>query len=220
LCKLLKMLFLGRAKSLIRRFAELNDYAAMGVGMCLTILVQSSSVVTSALTPLCGLGLISLAKMLPLTLGANVGTTVTALLASLAVFTRGAVQIALCHLLFNIIGILIWFPVPPMRRVPLGAAALLGLYASFYRAVPVLYLLVVFVAVPLLALGVSAALGASVPGRVVLLVVLLLALVAFEFWWWRVGCYKVLSEEDRKEGELALERAGAQPAAADGAAGA
>ena len=218
LCKLLQMLFLGRAKSLIRRSTRFNDYAAMCVGICLTILVQSSSVTTSALTPLCGLGLIPLAKMLPLTLGANIGTTVTALLASLAVFTRGAVQIAMCHLFFNIIGILIWFPAPPMRRVPLGAASLLGLYAAFYRAVPVVYLLVVFVLVPLLALAVCAALGASVAGGVVLLLVLLLALAAFEFWWWRQGCYRVLSEEQRSEGKLTLERANAELAAANDAA--
>merc|ERR1712151_971584 len=117
-----------------------NDYLAIVIGMCITIIVQSSSVTTSALTPLCGVGVLPLHKMLPLTLGANIGTTCTALIASLVSLKFGAVQIALVHLFFNIIGILIWFPVPLLRRIPLAAARLLGLYASFYRAFPLIYI--------------------------------------------------------------------------------
>merc|ERR1712242_89867 len=86
-----------------------------------------------------------LIKMLPLTLGANIGTTCTALIASLVSLKFGAVQIALVHFFFNVVGILIWFPVPPMRRVPIKGAELLGLYASVYRAVPPLYILFAFV---------------------------------------------------------------------------
>ena len=46
----------------------------------MTFLVQSSSVFTSALTPLVGLGVISVERVYPLTLGSNIGTTTTALL--------------------------------------------------------------------------------------------------------------------------------------------
>merc|ERR1712151_774369 len=112
----------------------MGDYVALLAGLGVTILVQSSSVTTSALTPLCGVGVLPLEKMMPMTLGANIGTTCTALIASLVSLKFNAVQIALCHLCFNIVGILIWFPVPIMRNVPLGAARLLGLYASYYRA--------------------------------------------------------------------------------------
>merc|ERR1712056_169512 len=103
--------------------------------MCITIIVQSSSVTTSALTPLCGIGVLPLNKMLPLTLGANIGTTCTALIACLVSLKFGAVQIALVHLFFNIIGIVIFFPIPTLRRIPLAAAELLGLYASYFRIV-------------------------------------------------------------------------------------
>merc|ERR1711953_260786 len=120
---------------------EVNDYLAIMIGVGITIIVQSSSVTTSALTPLCGIGVLPLHKMLPLTLGANIGTTCTALIASLVSLKFGAVQIALVHLFFNIIGILIWFPIPFVRAVPLAAAKLLGLYASYFRFVPALYLL-------------------------------------------------------------------------------
>merc|ERR1719411_768807 len=99
-----------------------------------------------------------------MTLGVNIGTTCTAMIASLVSLKFGAVQIALCHLLFNITGILIWFPIPFMRQWPIKAAKLLGLYASFYRFVPPLYILVMFVVVPGVGLGVSATFDASVFG--------------------------------------------------------
>merc|ERR1719399_1247168 len=111
-----------KANKIIRWSLQLNDYLAILIGLGITILVQSSSVTTSALTPLCALGVLPLDKMLPMTLGANIGTTCTALIASLVSLKFGAVQIALVHLLFNIVGILIFFPVPQMRRLPLGAA--------------------------------------------------------------------------------------------------
>merc|ERR1711981_379420 len=139
------IVFMTKANSLIRYSLKLNDYLAILIGLGITILVQSSSVVTSALTPLCAIGVLPLVKMLPLTLGANIGTTCTALIASLVSLKFGAVQIALCHLWFNITGILIWFPIPFMRKIPLRAASLLGLYASFYRLTPIVYILVMFI---------------------------------------------------------------------------
>jgi len=208
LCKFLHALLMGRAKRVIAKATRLNDYLAILVGVGVTIIVQSSSVVTSALTPFCGLGVLPLEKMLPLTLGANIGTTVTALIASMATFTNDAVHIALCHLFFNIFGILIWFPVPFMRRVPLGAARLLGLYASFFRMVPLIYILVAFVLVPSVALGISALFGASLAAGVVVLVLVLAALGALGFLWvWKEWCYRVLSKEDREAGLQELEAA-------------
>merc|ERR1719330_493887 len=107
--------------------------------------------------------------MLPLTLGANIGTTVTAMIASLVSLKFGAVQIALCHLCFNILGVFIWFPIPVMRELPLGAARLLGLYAAHFKFVPVAYLAFSFLLVPGVFLGIAALFGVSVGAGVVLL---------------------------------------------------
>ena len=155
LVKLLHNLVMGHAKKVIMRATNMNDYVAMLVGLGITFIVQSSSVTTSTLTPLCGVGVLPVHKMLPMTLGANIGTTMTSMLAALAVMKPDSLQIAFCHLFFNIIGILIWFPAPVMRKVPLRAACLLGFYASFWRLVPLIYILVMFVAVP----GAGGALG-------------------------------------------------------------
>ena len=61
----------------------------------------------------------------PLTLGANIGTTVTAIMAAMVTTRTESLQVALAHLFFNVTGILIWYPIPFMRKVPLE----LGSYA-------------------------------------------------------------------------------------------
>jgi len=211
---LLKKVFMGKAHVLIKYSLKVNDYLAILIGIGITIIVQSSSVTTSALTPLCGIGVLPLIKMLPLTLGANIGTTCTALIASLVSLKMGAVQIALVHFFFNIVGILIWFPVPLMRRIPIEGAKVLGLYASVYRGVPPLYIIVVFVVIPGILLGVSEAWKASVAGGVILMLLLMGAVGCFEYAWLmgipRVRgplCLWVLPEEKREESRRALEEA-------------
>merc|ERR1719203_2578771 len=95
------------------------DFILMFFGMGLTILMQSSSVTTSALTPLVGIGLIRVEKMFPFTIGANIGTTVTGILAALASSNmQVGFQVAMTHLLFNVFGTLMWFAVPMTRIVP------------------------------------------------------------------------------------------------------
>ena len=135
---------MGTAKKVIMRATNMNDYVAILVGLGITFIVQSSSVTTSTLTPLCGVGVLPVHKMFPMTLGANIGTTFTSMLAAIAVMKPDSLQIAFVHLLFNIFGILIWFPVPFMRRIPIKAACLLGFYASYWRLVPLIYILVMF----------------------------------------------------------------------------
>ena len=82
--------------------------------------------ITSALAPLVGIGTLPLDKMLPLTLGANIGTTCSALLASMVISTEAAIQIALCHLLYSIFLVIYCYlvkvgtdryPIPQMRKL-------------------------------------------------------------------------------------------------------
>ena len=74
----------------------------------MTILVQSSSVFTSTLTPLVGLGIITVERVYPFTIGSNVGTTITGIMAALTAKSarelKNSLQIALCHTFFNIFG--------------------------------------------------------------------------------------------------------------------
>ncbi|KAK0134901.1 Sodium-dependent phosphate transport protein 2A [Merluccius polli] len=168
LVKLLNSLLEGQVAKVIQKvintdlphpFGWLGGYLAMFVGAGMTFVVQSSSVFTSALTPLIGVGVISLERAYPLTLGSNIGTTATALLAALASpgdKLAAALQIALCHLFFNIFGILLWYPLPALR-LPIRMARILGERTAKYRWFAVLYLLLCFLLLPAAVLGLSLA---------------------------------------------------------------
>lgn len=140
-------------------FRHLTGYLAILVGAGLTMLVQSSSIFTSALTPLIGVGVVSLERAFPLTLGANIGTTATGVLAALASSSNldKALQIAFCHLFFNISGILVWYPIPYLRKVPISFAKTLGNKTADYRWFAIAYLVFGFFLLPAAVFGLSLA---------------------------------------------------------------
>merc|ERR1719331_2917906 len=107
----------------------------MAVGLFVTILVQSSSITTSVLTPLVGVGVINVERMYPTVLGANIGTCITGVLAALAADPEKlylTLQVAYSHLLFNFSGIFIWYVIWPLRAVPINAAKFLGNTTAVY----------------------------------------------------------------------------------------
>lgn len=166
LVKTLSSVLKGTVAKLIKKVININfrypfgwvsGYLAMVAGAGLTFLVQSSSVFTSTITPLVGMGIIGLDRMYPLTLGSNIGTTTTSILAALASDPERLVQafqISLVHLFFNISGIILWYPIP-FTRLPISGAKKLGITAASYRWFAVVYLILVFFLIPALLLGVS-----------------------------------------------------------------
>jgi len=95
-------------------------------------------------------GVLTLENIYPVTLGANVGTTVTALLASLATGSPAAVTVALVHTLFNISGILAFYPLSRLRELPIKMANKLSDIAAERRSLALIYALTMFVVIPLL----------------------------------------------------------------------
>lgn len=122
---------------------------AMLLGVIITISVQSSSITTSILIPLAAAGVVTLANIYPVTLGANVGTTITALLAALAASRPEALTVGIVHTLFNIGGILILYPLPAIRVIPIRAAERLADLAVARRSLAVIYVMVAFIVIPL-----------------------------------------------------------------------
>ncbi|XP_066241860.1 sodium-dependent phosphate transport protein 2B [Saccopteryx leptura] len=165
-------------------FAWLTGYMAILVGAGMTFIVQSSSVFTSTITPLIGVGVITIERAYPLTLGSNIGTTTTAIMAALASpgnTLKNSLQIALCHFFFNITGILLWYPIP-FARLPIRLAKGLGTISAKYRWFAIFYLVVFFFMVPLTVFGLSLAgwpvlVGVGVPVVVVILLVVVLKLL-------------------------------------------
>lgn len=85
-----------------------NLYMAVLISAGFTAVIQSSSATTAVIIVLASQGLISLEQGIPLVFGANIGTCVTALLATIRK-QRPALRAALVHVLFNVLGVLIWF---------------------------------------------------------------------------------------------------------------
>jgi len=149
---------------MVRKVLRFNGFVSILFGMVVTILVQSSSIVTSTLTPVVALGIISVEDMLPLTLGANIGTTCTAFLAAIVTEKKNAIVISLCHLFFNIFGIAIFYPWPFMRQVPIKMAYKVGDHVLKFKWFGPFYIVLVFVVVPLLLFLCSLAIGLGVGG--------------------------------------------------------
>ena len=120
------------------------------LGMVITIAVQSSSITTSILIPLSAAGVISLRNAYPVTLGANVGTTITALLAALAASVPEALTVGLAHTVFNLSGILLLYVIPLARDVPVKAAEYLAEVAVRQKSMAVGYVVGLFIVLPLI----------------------------------------------------------------------
>ncbi len=141
----LRTLVLKKAESLFDRVLFKTAFRAFVVGLILTISVQSSSITVSLIVPLAGAGLLTLSQIFPYTLGANVGTTITAVLASLVTGQLVAVQVAFAHVLFNVFGIAVWYP---FKRVPISMAESFANMATKNRFFPIAYILVAFFVIP------------------------------------------------------------------------
>ncbi len=151
--RLMKGLMIGRAKEILKSAIGRGPLNGIASGTLVTILVQSSSTSTSLMVPLVGANVLKVRDVYPFTLGANIGTCITALLAATAVTGANAIfalQIALVHLVFNVLATVLIFGLPFLRNLPLVCAEWLGNAASEKKMVAVGYLLVVFVALPAL----------------------------------------------------------------------
>jgi sodium-dependent phosphate cotransporter len=141
-----------------------SGYLSILVGLGLTICVQSSSITTSALTPLVGVGVLHIERMYPTVLGANIGTCITGVLAALAADGSKlalTLQVAYAHLFFNLSGILLFYVIWPMRRFPINAAKFLGDTTAKYRWFALAYLFMCFFIIPAIIMGIAVASDAA-----------------------------------------------------------
>ncbi len=155
LVRLLRALVLGRVEGMLDRYIFGRPLVAMTFGALLTFMVQSSSITTSLTVPLVAAGLITVRQIFPFVLGANIGTTMTAIVAALVLAGGGtaagtaALTVAFAHLFFNVYGILIFYPLRPLRRIPIWLAEQLGNLGVKNRFYALAYVAVVFFLIPL-----------------------------------------------------------------------
>ena len=145
--KSLKVLVVSKAEAWFDQYLFKTALRALFVGLLLTAMVQSSSITTSLAVPLAGAGLLTLTQIFPYTLGANIGTTVTAILAALVTGNLSAIIVAFAHLLFNISGMIVWWP---LKFVPITLARKFAQVAARKKIIPILYVIIVFFIIPIL----------------------------------------------------------------------
>ena len=149
--RLLRAVMTGRAKAIIETAIGRNKASGIASGTVITVLVQSSSTTTSLIVPLAGAGVLTTKQVFPFTMGANIGTCITALLAATAVsgeYQAFALQIALVHLLYNITGVISFSILPWIRELPIRSAEWLGNLAEKNRSWAFAYIFAVFFVLP------------------------------------------------------------------------
>jgi len=157
LVKLLKSIMVARIENLFDRVLFRSAHSALVFGLLLTVFVQSSSITTSLAIPLVGAGVLTIAQVMPYTMGANIGTTVTALMASLAALAAADVadhetallglQLAFHHVLFNVLGVAIYWK---LRWLPIRIAEGFARLTLWNRLIPLIYIALTFYILPLL----------------------------------------------------------------------
>ena len=150
--RLIRSLVIGTFEGFLNKRGFVSAGFFFLTGLVLTAIVQSSSITTSLVVPLIGAGVLTVERVYPYMLGANIGTTVTALFGSLATLAPGSTQgltVALTHLVFNVSGVCIFYP---LRFIPISLAKALGERAADSKLFALLYLLVIFFLIPLVVL--------------------------------------------------------------------
>ncbi len=143
----LKTYIIGKSQQVIDKYVFGHPLQSLFWGTLLTAGVQSSSVTASLTVPLVASKRTTLEKVFPFLIGANVGTTFTALIAALSQ-SETALVVALCHLLFNLTGVLIFFPIKYVRNIPVWFAETLGNLSYKNRAIGILYVITIFFVLP------------------------------------------------------------------------
>ncbi|MEL6534446.1 MAG: Na/Pi symporter [Bacteroidota bacterium] len=115
-------------------------------GTVITAGVQSSSITSALIVPFVATNKVSLRKAFPFLMGANIGTTITAFIAA-SFRSEAAISLALAHLLFNLVGVIIFF-LPYVREVPVYLANQFGQIANKFKLAVFLYITLTFFMFP------------------------------------------------------------------------
>lgn len=157
--KIMKSLMVGKAKDVLHSSVGKGPLTGIASGTVVTVLVQSSSTTTSLMVPLVGTGVLKARDIYPFTLGANIGTTITAIIAALGVTGDNAtfaLQIALVHFLYNTLAVIFIYAIPFLRELPPNLSYWLSLRVADNKTYGLAYILGLFFVVPLSVIFVSA----------------------------------------------------------------
>jgi len=131
------------------RFFFKNHLKSFGWGLLTTAAIRSSTITTSVVVPIVAKKIASIRQAAPFIMGANVGTTITAFIAAiLNTNSQSAISIAMAHFLFNLIGVILFFPIPALQEIPLKLSERLGRLTLRFRLAGFVFILLTFFFIP------------------------------------------------------------------------
>lgn len=144
---LMKKIIIGKAESLLHQYLFNSPSLSFLLGLLLTATIQSSSATTSLVVPIVGAGILTVHQIFPYVLGTNIGTTITAILASLVTKNPAALTVAFAHLSFNVAGTFFFYP---LRIIPITMATKFGYFIARNKILAPLFLIIFFFMIPLI----------------------------------------------------------------------
>lgn len=154
LVKVLKAILDEDLQEKVKKYLFGSWWQAMLFGLVITIAVQSSSITTSVVVPIIALGVVIAMQALPYFLGANIGTSTTALLAALSLSSDGSAEgiasltVAWVHMVFDIYAIALLYPIKYTRKLPVWLAEKSADFVTASRVAAIGYIAVIFYLLP------------------------------------------------------------------------
>lgn len=147
--RLIAGLLKARSPEAFSKFFFNSPIKSFTWGLITTAAIRSSTITTSVVVPVVAKRIARLSDAAPFILGANIGTTVTAFIAALLnINATASITVALAHILFNLIGVLIFFPLPWLRQIPLYLAGQLGKLTLRFPLACFVFILLTFFFIP------------------------------------------------------------------------
>lgn len=156
LTNVIKKTVIGDSKNRLRKFVFNRPFKSFGWGVLITSAIQSSSVSTSLLVPLVATEKIRLKNAFPFIIGANLGTTITALIAA-SFNSEVAMSIAFTHLIFNFFGAILFMSISFLRNGLVKFIKKIGIVLSRKRIVGLAYIIITFFLLPFILISIHKA---------------------------------------------------------------
>jgi sodium-dependent phosphate cotransporter len=147
--KLVSDLLKANSPRAFSRFFFKNQFKSFCWGLLTTAAIRSSTITTSVVVPIVAKKIAHINKAAPFIMGANIGTTVTAFFAAtLHPNPSSAIGIAIAHFLFNLIGVIIFFPIKILQRIPVEIANAFARVTMKNRFAGFVFILMIFFFIP------------------------------------------------------------------------
>lgn len=145
--QLMKNSLIGDSQKIITHYIFGGSLRSFSWGVFSTSLIHSSAVTTSFIVPIVATDKISLRKAFPFIVGANIGTTFTAIVAALTKSPE-AMSLAMAHFLFNFFGMMLFLPIPKIRDYIIELVKKLGEIARDNKILVIIYVFLLFFVIP------------------------------------------------------------------------